>query len=140
MLIPHPLPEPANMTRPLFMPSPMPYNYVSPNPSHTTQPLSTTSPIIYNYIDPVSGERVVSLLPPDHPEMICLQSGSHVPLTRFGLLGEHSIVTLYCILHYAEPQFFFSVRHLGSCILVPLRHRFLSVGSQSQVSSMWPYY
>lgn len=33
-----------------------------------------------------------------------------------------------------------SVRHLGSCILVPLRHRSLSVGSQSQVSSMWPYY
>jgi len=70
LLIPHPLPESSSST-----------------PSHTTQPLSTPSPMVYNYINPVSGERVVSLLPPNHPEMICLQSGSHVPHTRFGLLG-----------------------------------------------------
>ena len=73
LLIPHPLPEPSYIIQ----------------PSYTTQPLSTPSPMVYNYINPVSGERVVSLLPPKHPEMICLQSGSHVPHTRFGLLGEH---------------------------------------------------
>ena len=81
MLIPHPLPASASS------PSPMAYEYISPQPSHTAQPLSTPSPMVYNYINPVSGERVVSLLPPNHPEMICLQSGSHVPHTRFGLLG-----------------------------------------------------
>lgn len=73
LLIPHPLPEPS-------------YTLI---PSHTTQPLSTPSPMVYNYINPVSGEQIVSLLPPNHPEMICLQSGSHVPHTRFGLLGEY---------------------------------------------------
>ena len=26
--------------------------------------------------------------PSDHPEILCLQVGSHVPQTRFGLLGE----------------------------------------------------
>ena len=122
MLIPHPLPGPASI------PSPMAFNYISPEPSHTTQPLSTPSPMVYNYINPVSGERVVSLLPPNHPEMICLQSGSHVPHTRFGLLGEHQSSRRTYILTLL------SVRHFGSCILVPLRHRSLSVGSQSQVS------
>ncbi|KAF9474697.1 hypothetical protein BDN70DRAFT_908403 [Pholiota conissans] len=43
--------------------------------------------VLYNYINPITGERVVSLLPPNHPEMICLQSGSHVTETHFGLLG-----------------------------------------------------
>jgi len=81
LLIPHPLPGPASM------PSPIAYNYISTQSSHTTQPISTPSPMVYNYINPVSGERVVSLLPPNHPEMICLQSGSHVPHTRFGILG-----------------------------------------------------
>lgn len=64
-------------------------NLVSAGGSHTTQPLSTPSPMIYNYVNPVTGEQIVSLLPPNHPEMICLQSGEHVPHTRFGLLGEH---------------------------------------------------
>ena len=86
MLIPHPLPA--------SMPTPMAYNYISSESSRTNQPLSTPSPMVYNYMNPVSGERVVSLLPPNHPEMICLQSGSHVPHTRFGLLGEHQ--SLYC--------------------------------------------
>jgi len=70
LLIPHPLPAPSYITS-----------------SHTTQPLSTPSPMVYNYTNPISGEQIVSLLPPNHPEMICLQSGSHVPHTRFGLLG-----------------------------------------------------
>ena len=77
LLIPHPLPESSYTTS-----------------SHTTQPLSTPSPMIYNYINPISGEQIVSLLPPNHPEMICLQSG-HVPHTRFGLLGQYFLSQLY---------------------------------------------
>lgn len=53
----------------------------------TTKP-SVEQPTIYNYVNPATGEHVVSLLPPDHPEMICLQAGLHVPQTRFGLLGK----------------------------------------------------
>lgn len=30
---------------------------------------------------------ISTTLPPDHPEMICLQAGEHVRHTRFGLLG-----------------------------------------------------
>ena len=114
MLIPHPLPGPA------FRPSPMPYNYISPEPSHTTQPLSTPSPMVYNYINPVSGERVVSLLPPNHPEMICLQSGSHVPHTRFGLLGEHQSSHCPCILTFLSgilAAVFWFPFGIGLCLL-----------------------
>jgi hypothetical protein len=57
----------------------------SQNP--TTKP-SLEQPTIFNYINPATGQHVASLLPPEHPEMICLQAGLHVPQTRFGLLGE----------------------------------------------------
>ena len=52
-----------------------------------SQPQSTPSPTIYNYVHPVTREHIASLLPPNHPEMICLQQG-HVPQTRYGLLGK----------------------------------------------------
>ncbi|PPQ80993.1 hypothetical protein CVT26_003613, partial [Gymnopilus dilepis] len=52
-------------------------------PSYVAQP----APTIYNYVNPVTGEQVASLLPPNHPEMICLQEGRHVPHTQYGLLG-----------------------------------------------------
>jgi hypothetical protein len=57
-------------------------------PSYTVQPSYTAPPTVFNYINPLTGERVVSLLPPSHPEMICLQSGAHIPHTHYGLLGE----------------------------------------------------
>ena len=60
--------------------------------------------MVYNYINAATGERIVSLLPPNHPEMICLQSGMHVPHTRFGLLGEHSIV--HTVYYYTESENF----------------------------------
>lgn len=43
--------------------------------------------MVYHYTNPVTSEQVVSLLPPNHPEMICLQSGEHVQQTKYGLLG-----------------------------------------------------
>lgn len=45
-------------------------------------------PIVYHYQNPLTGERIASLLPPDHPEMICLQQGAHVNETKFGILGR----------------------------------------------------
>ena len=45
-------------------------------------------PTVYNYVHPVTKQHIASLLPPNHPEMICLQQGAHVPQTRYGLLGE----------------------------------------------------
>ncbi|THU85710.1 hypothetical protein K435DRAFT_822345 [Dendrothele bispora CBS 962.96] len=50
-------------------------------------PVGHGSPTVYHYINPITQEHVASLLPPDHPEMICLQSGQHVRETNFGVLG-----------------------------------------------------
>jgi hypothetical protein len=56
-------------------------------PSMIPQPSSTPAPTIYNYVHPRTGEHIASLLPPNHPEMLCLQQG-HISETRYGLLGE----------------------------------------------------
>ncbi|KAJ7497565.1 hypothetical protein FB451DRAFT_1211958 [Mycena latifolia] len=50
-------------------------------------PSFSQNPVVYHYNNPLTGEHVASLLPPDHPEMICLQAGEHVPHTNYGLLG-----------------------------------------------------
>lgn len=42
---------------------------------------------VYYYQNPRTGLRVASLLPPDHPQMVCLQAGEHVRETRYGFLG-----------------------------------------------------
>ncbi|KIK99376.1 hypothetical protein PAXRUDRAFT_532325 [Paxillus rubicundulus Ve08.2h10] len=44
-------------------------------------------PTIYHYQSPITGAQLASLLPPDHPEMLCLQQGGHVAQTKFGILG-----------------------------------------------------
>lgn len=54
-----------------------------PPPFATPSMPATT---VYNYVNPITHEVVTSLLPPDHPQMVCLQQG-HVPYTRFGMLG-----------------------------------------------------
>ncbi|KAI0769693.1 hypothetical protein BD413DRAFT_613724 [Trametes elegans] len=55
-----------------------------PLPAHAAQMPAT---VVYNYVNAQNGERVVSLLPPDHPQMVCLQQGGHVARSKFGLLG-----------------------------------------------------
>ncbi|KAF8580127.1 hypothetical protein K439DRAFT_1662913 [Ramaria rubella] len=42
---------------------------------------------VHHYVHPQTGEHIVTVLPPNHPEMICLQEGSHIKRTRFGILG-----------------------------------------------------
>ncbi|KAH9484911.1 hypothetical protein JR316_0001813 [Psilocybe cubensis] len=71
----------TTMNQPLLQPN------MYPGPSYTTQPQNIPQPTVYNYVNPMTGEQVVSLLPPGHPEMICLQAGGHVPETHYGLLG-----------------------------------------------------
>jgi hypothetical protein len=57
-------------------------------------PSFAPNPIVYHYTNPMTGEHVASLLPPDHPEMVCLQAGEHVPYTNYGLLGPSSFSLL----------------------------------------------
>ena len=42
---------------------------------------------VYHYQNPQTGHAITSLLPPNHPEMVCLQEGGHVQTSQFGLLG-----------------------------------------------------
>ncbi|KAG8759368.1 hypothetical protein FRC11_002030 [Ceratobasidium sp. 423] len=49
-------------------------------------PSLVPGPTVYRYHNPQTGEVVSSLLPPDHPEMVCLQQG-HIVQTRYGILG-----------------------------------------------------
>ncbi|KXN90825.1 hypothetical protein AN958_03479 [Leucoagaricus sp. SymC.cos] len=56
-------------------------------PSYIPHQEAVCSPTVYHYVNPTTGEHVTSLLPPDHPEMICLQEGAHLTKTKFGLLG-----------------------------------------------------
>lgn len=58
---------------------------MSPPPANPT----ATTPLVtvYHYVHPITGERIDTLLPPDHPEMLCLQAGGHDTVTRFGILG-----------------------------------------------------
>ncbi|KAF8894362.1 hypothetical protein CPB84DRAFT_1963378 [Gymnopilus junonius] len=73
-LIPSPPSPKADPTQPLLL-------------HHgTAGPSNAPAPVVYSYVNPATGERIASLLPPDDPEMVCLQMG-HVPQTQFGLLG-----------------------------------------------------
>lgn len=57
-------------------------------PSFAVQPPYTPAPTVYHYTNPMTQEHVASLLPPNHPEMVCLQAGAHVPYTKYGVLGK----------------------------------------------------
>ncbi len=65
--------------------------YMTAGPSYVPQ-TGPQNPIVYNYVNPATGDRIASLLPPNHPEMICLQSGAHVPHTKYGLLGMQLLI------------------------------------------------
>jgi len=65
------------------IPPPPSHSPAGPSPRIPSMPATT----VYNYVNPATGEHIVSLLPPDHPQMVCLQQGGHVPSTRYGVLG-----------------------------------------------------
>ncbi|KAF8633664.1 hypothetical protein AX15_001313 [Amanita polypyramis BW_CC] len=56
-------------------------------PLTSQPPYGVTPPRIYHYVNPRTNEQTASLLPPDHPEMVCLQTGMHDTHTTFGILG-----------------------------------------------------
>ncbi|KAL1745713.1 hypothetical protein HDZ31DRAFT_81789 [Schizophyllum fasciatum] len=60
--------------------------FMTAGPSHIPH-AGPMQPQVYYYMDPQTGNQIASLLPPDHPEMICLREGQHVTKTSFGLLG-----------------------------------------------------
>ena len=63
-------------------------------PTQPTYGAIASEAIVYNYQDPRTGLTFASLLPPDHPQMVCLQAGQHVPESRYGFLGAS--LTLDC--------------------------------------------
>lgn len=63
------------------------------------------STAVYHYQDPRTGHAVSSLLPPDAPPMICLQEGAHVPQTRYGILGEHTLHSFSVFFRYIARLF-----------------------------------
>jgi hypothetical protein len=77
------IPSSLDQSQPLI-----PYNYAGPASAYNAQPTFTPTPTVYYYNNPVTGDRITSLLPPSHPEMVCLQAGEHVPHTKYGILGE----------------------------------------------------
>ncbi|KAF9073586.1 hypothetical protein BDP27DRAFT_1318548 [Rhodocollybia butyracea] len=80
-------PKPSDAPVAPSMQPPPPF---APGPSsYAIHPGTATglAPSIYQYRNPVTQEIVSSLLPPDHPEMVCLQAGEHDTQTHFGILG-----------------------------------------------------
>lgn len=63
-----------------FMPSPQSYPTMLSGSS-------SQSPTVYHYQNPRTRQVVTSLLPPNHPAMLCLQAGEHVKKTRYGVVG-----------------------------------------------------
>jgi hypothetical protein len=63
-------------------------------PSYVPQQHPLCPPTVYHYTNPHTGEHIASLLPPDNPEMICLQQGHHVTETRYGLVGMLLVFTV----------------------------------------------
>ncbi|CAE6482739.1 unnamed protein product [Rhizoctonia solani] len=65
-----------------------PYPQPTPQPHNgmIIAPALVPGPTVFRYHNPHTGEVVSSLLPPDHPEMVCLQQG-HIVKTRYGILG-----------------------------------------------------
>jgi hypothetical protein len=60
-----------------------------PTPTHhmvPTGPMMPATPV-YNYVNPNTGDHVASLLPPNHPAMVCLQEGRHINQAHYGILG-----------------------------------------------------
>jgi hypothetical protein len=78
---------------------------------------------VFYYQDPRTGQRVASLLPPDHPQMVCLQSGEHVAETRYGFLGALCLRALFIDRVWTHVNvLYISRRACGDC-MVPTWYR-----------------
>jgi hypothetical protein len=88
-----------------------------PSGQYTMQPSPIPAPTVFNYVNPRTGETIVSLLPPNHPEMICIQTG-HEKETQYGLLGE--LATHQIPVHLGTGLSFYFVGVLAAIIWFPL--------------------
>ncbi|KAL1704912.1 hypothetical protein EV121DRAFT_259127 [Schizophyllum commune] len=79
-------PPPADVKHPEGPQAAPSVPFMTAGPSHIPH-AGPAQPQVYYYMDPQTGNQIASLLPPDHPEMICLREGQHVTKTSFGLLG-----------------------------------------------------
>lgn len=90
---------------------------------------------VYYYQDPRTGQRVASLLPPDHPQMVCLQAGEHVPETRYGFLGGLSSMCYYSLLITHVYVLCIARRYRGDCV-VPSWYRSVSARSPCPMQTL----
>ena len=86
-------PPPADVKHPEGPQAPPSVPFMTAGPSHIPH-AGPSQPTVYYYMDPQTGNQIASLLPPDHPEMVCLREGQHVTKTSFGLLGASPSCTL----------------------------------------------
>lgn len=96
---PQPLKTYTSQT-PLLSSSPFVYQSQSlsqPQPQFQPRPQSPlTRPLVYHYQNPRTGETIASLLPPNHPEMVCLQEGHHkTGPTQWGIVGLLSAIVFF---------------------------------------------
>jgi len=67
--------------------------FPAPAPAPVAAP---SSPLIHHYQNLHTGEIISSPLPPSHPAMHCLQSGTHISTsTHFGLVGILSAIVCF---------------------------------------------
>lgn len=87
-------------------------------------------PRVYYYQNPTTGEHLTAFLPPDHPEMMCLQQGGHEPQSKFGILGKCCASRIVC----ADSPCF---RCFGCCDMVPTWNWLLYSRSPSALQALW---
>lgn len=116
---------------------PVPQTYapvVSPGAGPSIPSMGPTP--VYHYVNPTTQEHVASLLPPNHPQMVCLQEGRHDRETRYGVLGAFYLLKLCgCEGCLRRLQKYF--RCPCGRILVPAGNWSLLVGPPHQVSALW---
>lgn len=92
---------------------------------------------VYYYQDPRTGQRIASLLPPDHPQMVCLQAGEHVPETRYGFLGAlcfHALLFVDYV--WAHVYVLRITRRSGGDCVVPSWYRSVSARSPRPMQTL----
>ena len=69
-----------------------------PPPALPPQPrtVQENGATLYVYRNPVTQEVIKSHLPPDHPQMICVQQG-HIPQSHFGIIGIIAAIVFFPI-------------------------------------------
>jgi len=70
-----------------YKPVPPPNASASYSPAGPSSPYGSPPVMVFHYQHPLTGDVVTTALPPDHPEMICLQEGRHITHSKFGILG-----------------------------------------------------